>query len=442
MPLYTYIFLNAVSVPCLFSMTENKPHSIQKRMISNVYSKSHLQSSPEMHKLSQVMIFERLLPIVEAAAVKKIPTDVLELNLAAAGDFINAYLFGLSSSTNWLQDIETRKFWLNKHQIRQPHRFWPQELPGVSTFLNRFGIHIVPKWVDTANQEIEAYNLQMCEAAEKSTTEGPTPQSDDEKSFTPPVVWKQLSDSLVTTSSKLPSSTTSPHPHTLRIATELLDHSAAGFDTSGITLTYLFHELSLRPTLQTSLRTELLSLSPHLIYPSHSHSLPSPRALDALPLLHAILMETLRLHSVIPGPQPRITPSTPTSLAGSSPLPGGIRVSAQAYSLHRNEEVFPSSEEWRPERWLDAGKEKTAEMMKWFWAFGSGGRMCIGSNFAMQGKPLFSLLSTTTHITSSSPFQKSDSSPHQSTQTTPPTSLTTKASSPLTPTSRLRKRTS
>lgn len=386
-PLYISNFLNAVSVPCLFSMTENKPHSIQKRLLSNVYSKSYLQSSPEMHKLSQVMIFERLLPIVEAAAVREIPTDVLELNFAAAGDFINAYLFGLSNSTNWLQDIETRKFWLNKHQTRQPHRFWPQELPGVSTFLNRFGIHIVPRWVDTANQEIEAYNVQMCEAAEKSTKEGPTPQSDHEKQSTPPVVWKQLSDSLATASSKLPSTTTSPHPHTLRVATELLDHSAAGFDTSGITLTYLFHELSLRPTLQSSLRAELLSLSPPLTYPSHSHSLPSPRALDALLLLHAILMETLRLHSVIPGPQPRITPSTPTSLAGSSPLPGGIRVSAQAYSLHRNEEVFPSPEEWRPERWLDAGKERMTEMMKWFWAFGSGGRMCIGSNFAVQGKP-------------------------------------------------------
>lgn len=26
------------------------------------------------------------------------------------------------------------------------------------------------------------------------------------------------------------------------------------------------------------------------------------------------------------------------------------------------------------------------EMLRWFWAFGSGGRMCIGSNLAMQGE--------------------------------------------------------
>jgi unspecific monooxygenase len=26
-------------------------------------------------------------------------------------------------------------------------------------------------------------------------------------------------------------------------------------------------------------------------------------------------------------------------------------------------------------------------MRRWFWAFGSGGRMCVGSNLALQGMP-------------------------------------------------------
>lgn len=38
---------------------------------------------------------------------------------------------------------------------------------------------------------------------------------------------------------------------------------------------------------------------------------------------------------------------------------------------------------WRPERWLEVTQDERDEMMRWFWAFGSGGRMCIGNNLAV-----------------------------------------------------------
>jgi cytochrome P450 len=47
--------------------------------------------------------------------------------------------------------------------------------------------------------------------------------------------------------------------------------------------------------------------------------------------------------------------------------------------------VFPDFETWKPERWLEADKEQKEEMKKWFWAFGSGARMCLGVYFATQG---------------------------------------------------------
>jgi cytochrome P450 len=94
-------------------------------------------------------------------------------------------------------------------------------------------------------------------------------------------------------------------------------------------------------------------------------------------------METLRLNASIPGPQPRISPAG-AFLNDYGPLPAGTRVSAQAYSLHRNEEIFPEPENWDPYRWTQG--HGTSEMMKWFWAFSSGGRMCIGSNLALLGE--------------------------------------------------------
>jgi cytochrome P450 len=144
---------------------------------------------------------------------------------------------------------------------------------------------------------------------------------------------------------------------------------------------------------QSALQAELRSLDPPLRFPPSSSSssstgklLPSAKAVDALPLLQATLQETLRLRAAIPGPEPRVTPVGGCVLGptGEYRVPGGVRVSAQAHSLHRNGEVFVNPESWEPERWLKhAGDEGLREMNRWFWAFGSGGRMCVGSNLAI-----------------------------------------------------------
>ena len=334
-----------------------------------------------MHNIAQIMIFTRLLPLLEKAAVNQEPLDALELNFASTMDFIMAYIFGSVNGTNFIGDMKTRQRWLGIYQSRRPFRFWDAELPTLKMVSKKLGFPIVPSWVASASQDLEASTLQHCKAAEKSEAGSKSDLTKD-SSGTAPMVYRQLSNSIQT------DSTDNSHSKELQIATELHDHLAAGHETSGITLTYLFYELSRNPSLQASLRTELLSLSPTLEYPSPQSNpdVPNPRTIDSLPLLHACLMETLRIHAAIPGPQPRITPFPPESLAGSPPLPPGVRVSAQPYSLHRNAHVFPDPEVWKPARWLDSNEERRAEMGRWFWAFGSGGRMCVGSHFAIQGQ--------------------------------------------------------
>lgn len=376
----------------MFSMKSSKPHAAQRRLFSNSYAKSQLQSSPELHHIALTLMFDRYLPLLESLATSKASVEVHELNFATTMDFMNAYIFGLSNGSNFLQDIKTRKHLLHIYQCRRPYIFYPQEIPTITNFLQRLRIPIIPKWVDAATDEFEAFGLKMCNAAAQTLKAA---------SLTPantPVVYRTLSPLLPKASSSSPS-TYGPDPSL--IASELLDHLAAGHETSGVTLTYALYRLSQRPDFQSALLTELSTLSPPITYPPSTDppSLPSPRQIDSLPLLHAILMETLRLHAAIPGPQPRETPATPTSLAGSPPLPGGVRVGAQAYSLHRNAAVFPEPEEWKPERWLQASKEAKEEMMRWFWAFGSGGRMCVGSHFAMQEMKLLLAAIYTNYIT-------------------------------------------
>lgn len=71
---------------------------------------------------------------------------------------------------------------------------------------------------------------------------------------------------------------------------------------------------------------------------------------------------------------------------GGFDVPAGTAVSASIYSLHRNEEVFSNPEEWKPERWSEATPEKRRQMLKWFWIFGSGGRMYIGNHLGVRSK--------------------------------------------------------
>ena len=372
----------------MFSMTESKPHSIRKRMISNIYSKSYLQNSPEMHNISHTLIRERLLPLLNTFAETGLSMNVLEFNHAIAMDFICAYIFGLSNGTNFIQDAKYRKYWLDLYGCRKsPYRFWSAELPALQSMLQNIGIMVVPAYVKAANLEIEASCYKWCQMAEESACE-------EKGKTTSPVVYKQLIQSLEKSDTGSDNPGDNHHPG-FEVASELLDHLAAGQETTGISLTYVMHCLSQRPALQSALREELIPLSSSLRYQSLSATdtvpasdLPSWRSLDALPLLHAVLMETLRLHAAIPGPQPRLTPhnpTIPTRLGEYSNIPGGVRVSTLAYTLHRNENVFPEPEKWKPERWLNTEKEQKEEMLRWFWAFGSGGRMCIGSNFAVIG---------------------------------------------------------
>lgn len=164
------------------------------------------------------------------------------------------------------------------------------------------------------------------------------------------------------------------------IASEMADHTFAGFDTGSIVLLYLAWELSKMENAvwQERLRHEAKSRVRDC----------SARELDSLPVLRAVIMETLRLHAPVPGNSVRSSPGDRTTFLDTPKghrilLPPNIRIHAQAWSLHRNPSAFPDPERWNPMRWLESNAEQLKEMQRWFWAFGSGSRMCAGSSFAI-----------------------------------------------------------
>jgi len=371
---YGYWFTNVVHadrVDNMFTTGGNKAHSARKRMLSNIYSKSVVTTSQALLAQMKVILHGRFLPYLENTFSKVEDPGVFNvyaLLSATTMDVVTGYIFGLKSSSNLISDPEKLDWFLDLYNSRRSFNFWPQEFPGLTSFLERwFGFRLVPKWVDEANGQIEAYTKMMCEGAARAMQEKPSSIVDT------PVVYEQLSNALAKEAKK---QGTGQENLEAEIASEMLDHFAAGFDTSGITLTYVIHELCRHPKIQARLQDELRTLSPSLT-PASAPEIPDGKALDALPLLHAVIWETLRLHPAIPGPQPRVTPPQGCRLGhedGSYYVPGGVRVSASAGLLHLNEKVYERANDWLPDRWLNMeqmGEEKRKNMeSRWFWAFG------------------------------------------------------------------------
>ena len=106
----------------------------------------------------------------------------------------------------------------------------------------------------------------------------------------------------------------------------------AGSDTTAVTLTYLVWAVLKHPQLQTQLEEELADLSDELNLEEFKNA----------PILNSVIEETLRLYGAAPGSLPRVVPSKGASLSGHY-LPAGTVVSTQAYTAHRDENLFPDA---------------------------------------------------------------------------------------------------
>ncbi|KAK4189393.1 putative cytochrome P450 E-class, group IV [Podospora australis] len=384
-----YSVFDNYGVPCMFSTRQATEHSIRKRFISHVYSKSFIHSSPATTAQAHAILSERLLPSIEeslAESQRPHGIDVYSVFMGATMDFITGFVYGLKYGTDFLADKAYREHMLEMYKARGEYAIYDQELPRLTKFCRRLGIPLCPWSADSANRELCDWIKRLCDNMMPfiANPEAAATNPRDE-----PVVWKAVVGGLrkeeAANGKESLLYSTALTNFELSVASELLDHVLAGQETAGLALTYLSWRLSQSLDLQVNLRAELLSLSPNLrVGPDgRLNNMPDPKQLDSLPLLHAVLTETLRLHAPIPGPQPRETPASGCHL-GDYFVPGGVRVAALAHTLHREEIAFPDPETWDHTRWLPtvSTEEERKLRNRYFWAFGSGGRMCVGSNFA------------------------------------------------------------
>ncbi|MCJ1391583.1 hypothetical protein MMC18_004447 [Xylographa bjoerkii] len=146
----------------------------------------------------------------------------------------------------------------------------------------------------------------------------------------------------------------------------------AGPGSTAAALTCIIHFLGLQPLWQSRLISEINASDLDTAW----HT--------GLPILKAIINETLRLCPPFPSVFPRnIGQGAELAIPGlSTPLPVGTMVGCNPYVLHRSKEMWgDDAEEWDPARWLDeSGQEKL--IPKGLTTFGRGARACIGKEIA------------------------------------------------------------
>ncbi|HIK07108.1 MAG TPA: cytochrome P450 [Trichormus sp. M33_DOE_039] len=146
---------------------------------------------------------------------------------------------------------------------------------------------------------------------------------------------------------------------------ELMTMLVAGHETTASALTWAFYWLDQLPEVRAKLLQELATLGVN----------PEPSQIARLPYLTAVCQETLRIYPIVMAGFLRIAKS-PIEIMGYH-LPQGTLVIPSIYLAHHRESVYPQSQQFQPERFL----ERQFSPYEYL-PFGGGNRRCIGLAFA------------------------------------------------------------
>ena len=171
--------------------------------------------------------------------------------------------------------------------------------------------------------------------------------------------------------------------HDGRVLTMAVSMAFAGSETTGISLAAVFYYLLKNPKCYAKLMEELNEGIAYGIVENRPTGLVTWTESQKLPYLDACIKEAFRLHPAAGLPLERIVPAQGAEICGQM-IPGGTIVGCSAWVIHRRLEVFGQDvEAYRPERWLEAGKEGRKNMESCMFQFGMGARTCIGKNISL-----------------------------------------------------------
>lgn len=140
-----------------------------------------------------------------------------------------------------------------------------------------------------------------------------------------------------------------------------LSNIVAGSDTTAVSLSSCLYNLIKYPSTLARLREEIKE---HRLRKESSNECITFKESQSMPYLLAVIKEALRLHPATGLPLWRVVPEAGAFIAGHQ-FPAGSIVGLNSWVAHYNPSVFgPDADVFRPERWLEAEKEKGEQYQK------------------------------------------------------------------------------
>ncbi|CAH1160274.1 unnamed protein product [Phaedon cochleariae] len=152
-----------------------------------------------------------------------------------------------------------------------------------------------------------------------------------------------------------------------------LDMFLVGIDTTSNAVASILYQLAIHQEKQEILREEISRVLPQL------QTQITNDKLEDMPYLRSCIKETLRMYPVVIGNGRQ---TTSDSIIRGYHIPKGTQVIFQHYVISNQEEYFPRSKEFLPERWLKTSSFSKEHHSFASLPFGFGKRMCLGKRFA------------------------------------------------------------
>ncbi|CAK9439873.1 uncharacterized protein LODBEIA_P39730 [Lodderomyces beijingensis] len=373
----------------IFASLANDKHLHYKKMIHKLYSKSAIFSKENDTRGVIVDATRKLIEVVHQSSISGQQPDIHcvkpQFNLHAKGhrkawfnksgrvrnlgietftlfgclamDVVSRFELGKDNGSDLMSNPQQRRI-VMEHRIVSSMGFW-------TTLMPRFWEWAATKLVMQCLVDITQFQLNLYALAEKNLI------SNGKNSTT----LQALNANGL---------------HGEYAYSFLTDNLFAGHETTAVQLCYLAYELS-RPAhapLQAQLRQELVA---NFGRPTFKNDvIDDLEKLDKLPFLNALILENSRVHTSIPGAEPRVVDQN-TYQVNNLKIPAGTIISCLPYALHREPSVFPDPDSFKPHRWLplsnaneshEAYTSRIKLQQKYMMPFGKGIRMCLGMNIA------------------------------------------------------------
>ncbi|KAF5962340.1 cytochrome P450 monooxygenase [Fusarium bulbicola] len=326
----------------VFSMTDPKEHAQRRKLFAPLFSNSALMKNWYPVIKDKVAVAIRK---IKQDAAQTGDTDIFKWWTFMTADVISHLSFGEPLG---MLDHEKKTESMQKIEDATKFGLFSSELPLLCSILRWIPIAVVQNLIN-ADDEVQKHAEETMKHVRNSG-----------------IGAANIFSKLVAESEKDSEALTD-----YQLAFEAGGFIVAGSGTTAVTLTYLVWAVLSNPDIQAKIEAEVAALQPDY----------TDADLEALPYLSALVEETLRLYSAAPGAIPRRVPKGGATLAGYF-IPEGITVSTQAYTFHRDSNIYPEPEKFMPERFISpTGEYRSPEGV--FAAFGAGSRTCLGVHLAL-----------------------------------------------------------